>query len=131
MLKDKKSQSWSIDVVLGFIIFMSAFFIAYTMISGNDEVKVDLLKKESLTIIKQVTSEDSKLKLVDNNEIDSEKIEELKAMDYEDLKRRLRADKDFCIYMEDSNGNLVLMNNNYLGIGSPDIDLAGTPCSQR
>ncbi|HLC49823.1 MAG TPA: hypothetical protein VJI97_00160 [Candidatus Nanoarchaeia archaeon] len=131
MLKDKKSQSWSIDVALGFIIFMSAFFIAYTMINSNDDVKVDSLKKQSLTIIKQVTSEDSNLKVVDNNEISDQKLDELKDMDYEDLKRKLRADKDFCIYIEDENGNLVTMNNNYLGIGSPDIDLAGTPCSQR
>jgi hypothetical protein len=127
----KKAQSWSIDVALGFIIFMAAFFIAYSMIASNDDVKIDSLKKESLQIIKQVTSEDSTITLVSNNEIDPQKLDTLKDMDYTDLKRRLRADKDFCIYIEDDYGNIVPMNGNYLGIGSPDIDLAGTPCSQR
>ena len=127
----KKSQSWSIDVALGVIIFMAAFFISFSLINSNDDAKVDSLKKESLAIIKQVTSEDSPLKVVQNNEIDSQKLDDLKGMTYVDLKRKLRADKDFCIYMEDDNGNIIPMNGNYLGIGSPDIDLAGTPCSQN
>src|SRR3989338_2772593 len=98
MPRHKKSQSWSIDVALGVIIFMAAFFIAYSLISGNDDLKIDALKKESLGIIKQVTSEDSNLKVVENNEISGQKLDELKDMDYKDLKRKLRAEREFCIY---------------------------------
>lgn len=131
MEENKKSQTWSIDVALGVIIFMAAFFIAYSLLDSNQGSNAAPLKKESLTIINQVTSEDSLLKVVENNELSDDKMNELKDMSYDELKRKLRAESEFCIYMEDSNGNIIPIDNSYKGIGSPEIIIGGTPCSQR
>ncbi len=131
MLKIKlKAQSWSIDIALGVIIFMAAFFIFYALLNANPNTKASNLKEEASIVIKQITSE-GQIRIIDNNEINISKINELKSLSYEELKRRLRIEGDFCIYLEDEKGNLILINNSYRGIGSPNINLSGTPCSQK
>lgn len=127
----KKSQSWSIDIVLGVVIFMAAFFIFYSLLNADTGAKAQNLKKEASLVTKQVASQEAPLRVVDKNEVNISKLNELKKLSYEDLKRRLRIEGDFCIYLEDNKGNLVLINNSYRGIGSQNINLSGTPCSQK
>lgn len=43
----------------------------------------------------------------------------------------LRIGNDFCIYLEDENGNIVLINDTYRGVGSSNINVSKTPCSQK
>ena len=128
---NQKSQSWSIDIALGVIIFMAAFFIFYTLLNANPNTKANNLKEEASIVIKQVTSEGSLIRVVDGNEINVSKLNELKNISYDELKRMLRIEGDFCIYMEDDKGNLVLINNSYRGIGASSINLSGSPCSQK
>ena len=131
MINIKKSQSLSIDIALGVIIFMAAFFIFYTLLNANPNTKTSNLKEEASIIVKEIASGDSPLGIVDGNEINISKLGDLKNLSYDELKRRLRIEGDFCIYLEDEKGNLVLINNSYRGIGSPNINLSGTPCSQK
>ena len=128
---NSKAQSWSIDIALGVILFMGAFFIFYAMLNVNPNTKLSSLKEEASTVIKQVASEENQLSIVDNNEINVTKASEVKNISYGDLKARLRAEGDFCIYLEDEKGNVMLINDSYKGIGSPSIVISGTPCSQR
>lgn len=126
-----KAQSWSIDIVLGVIIFMAAFFIFYALLNADQSGKAGILKEEASSAIKQVASEEAPIRIIDNNEINISRVHELKNLSYEELKRRLRIESDFCIYFEDEQGRLIVINNSYKGIGSPAINLSGTPCSQR
>ena len=126
-----KAQSWSIDITLGVIIFIAAFFVFYALLNANPDAKARNLQEEASLVIKQIGSEEAPLRIVDNKEINVSRINELKNISYEELKRKLRVEGDFCIYMEDEKGNLVLINNSYKGVGSPDINLSGTPCSQK
>jgi hypothetical protein len=126
-----KSQSWSIDIALGVIIFIAAFFIFYALLGQNPSKKASSLKEEASTVIKQVASEEAPVSIIDNNVVNISKLNQLKNLSYDELKRRLRVEGDFCIYLEDEKGNLILINNSYKGIGSPDINLSGTPCSQK
>lgn len=126
-----KAQSWSIDIALGVVIFMAAFFIFYALLNSSPAEKAGNLKKEASTVIKQVAAEDNPIRIVDNNVVNISKLNQLKNMSYDELKRSLRIEGDFCIYMEDDKGNLVIINNSYKGIGSPNINLSGTPCSQK
>ncbi len=126
-----KAQSWSIDIAIGVIVFVLAFFVFYTLLNANPNARVNELKKEATIIIKQVGSKDSKLSIVDNNEINDTRIGSLKNINYEELKRALRIEGDFCIYLEDDKGDIVLINRSYKGVGSSNIDLGGTPCSQK
>ena len=126
-----KAQSWSIDITLGVIVFIAAFFVFYSLLNSNPNAKAKNLQEEASLIIKQVGSEEAPLRIVDNREINVSRLNELKNMSYDELKRRLRVEGDFCIYFEDEKGNLVVINNSYRGIGSPDINLSGAPCSQK
>ena len=128
---NSKSQSWSIDIALGVIVFMGAFFIFYALLNANPNTKLSDLKEEASTVIKQVASEENKLGIVDGNELNITKAGEVKNLSYDDLKARLRAEGDFCIYVEDEKGNIVPINDSYKGIGSQNIVISGTPCSQR
>ena len=126
-----KAQSWSIDITLGVIIFMAAFFVFYALLNPSPAEKASNLKKDASTVIKQVASEENPMRIVDNNVVNLSKLNDLKNMSYDELKRTFRIEGDFCIYLEDDKGNIVLINNSYKGIGSPSINLSGTPCSQK
>ena len=136
MAEQKKAQSWSIDITLGVFVFIAAIFIVYALLNANQGSKASALKEEASTVIGQVASEDASISIVNNNEIDSAKLKGLKSLQTdspEELKRKLKVEGDFCIYMEDENGNIVLIQDEsggYKGIGSSGIDLGGAPCSQ-
>lgn len=126
-----KAQSWSIDIALGVIVFIVAFFVFYALLNADSNTKAGSLKKEATIVIKQVGSGESLVRIIDNNEINETKAGALKNLNYDELKRELRIEGDFCIYLEDEQGNLVLINQSYKGIGAPNIDIGGAPCSQK
>ena len=127
----KKAQSWSTDIALGVIIFMVAFFIFYALLNANTNTKASNLKEDAYIVVRQITSKDSIIRVVDGNEVNINKLNELKNLSYDDLKRKFRVEGNFCIYFEDDKGNFVIINNSYKGIGAPSINLSGTPCSQK
>ena len=132
MLKIKlKAQSWSIDIALGVIIFMAAFFIFYALLSANPQTKAANLKEEASIIIKQLVSGEPPIRIVDNNNINLSRVNQLKNISYEKSKTRLRGESDFCIYMEDDKGNIVPIESGVYGIGSSKIEIGGVPCTQR
>jgi len=126
-----KAQSWSIDIALGAVIFIGAFFIFYALLNENPNTKASKLKEDATFVIKQATVKGGVIVIVNNDEINVSKVNELKNLSYDEIKRRLRVDSDFCLYLEDDKGYLVLINNSYKGVGASIINLSGTPCSQK
>ena len=110
---------------------MAAFFTVYTLLNSNQNVKLKNLKEQASTIQKQIASGDSQLKITNQNEINISKLNQLKNLSYTDLKSQMGIGGDFCIYLEDDKGNVVIMNNSYKGIGSSNIFISDTPCSQK
>ena len=129
-IRNQKSQSWSIDVIFGIIVFMVAFFVFFIVLSEDPAGKINRLKEEASSIVRQLVSGEE-LRIVDGTEVNVSRASKLKDIQYEELKRRFRVEGDFCIYIEDSKGNIVLINNSYKGIGSPQINISGTLCSQK
>src|SRR3989344_834143 len=121
MVKLKKSQSWSMDVMIAVIVFMGAFLIFYVMINASHNSKNEQLKSDASTVNKIISSQDSKLRIVDKNQINVSRLNELKKMSYDELKRFFRIDGEFCIYLEDEQGNIMTINNTFKGIGTSDI----------
>src|SRR3989344_4169201 len=95
----RKSQAWSVDVILAVVIFMGAFFLYYAIANSGSSSDVTALKADASSIIKQ--------------EINITKVSELKDMNYDELKNQFRVEGNFCIYIEDEKGNLVMINNSY------------------
>ena len=56
--------------------------------------------------------------------IDESKLREIKNINYADLKKSVNAKNDFCIYIEDENGNIILAK------GSPGLSRDGLNCKE-
>ena len=56
------------------------------------------------------------------------KLEQLLGEDYKTIKERIRTEKDFCIFLEDENGDIVYISPGQLGIGSDKIKVSDVPC---
>ena len=130
-MQNRKSQAWSVDVILAVVIFMGSFFIYYALANSGPDSEVAGLKADANSVIKQVSNEGNTLSVVSQQEINITKIGELKNLNYDDLKSQLRVEGYFCIYIEDEKGNLVMINESYRGVGSPNINISGVPCSQK
>ena len=103
--------------------------LQYTFfISGPSDATAEKLQQEAALVIKQVTTKNEELSIVYNNELNATKASYLKNLTYTELKRRLRIEGDFCIFIQDQEGNIISINNSYRGIGSPSIQIDGVPC---
>ena len=128
---NKKSQAWSMDIILATVIFIGAFFLYYTLISSNPAAKTSSLKQDAASIIRQVATDSSDLRVIDNQMLNESRLGGLKNLSYDELKSMFRIEGDFCIYVEDDKGDIVLINNSYRGIGSSNINISGIPCNQK
>ena len=128
---NSKSQSWSIDIILAVVLFMGAFILFYVLLSNNPNAKAKTLKEEAFVVIKEVSSKDANIRIIDNNEVNISRLGHLKNLTYDELKSILRIDSDFCIFFEDENGRIILINNSYTGTGSSNINLSNVPCSKK
>ena len=126
-----KAQSWSLDITLAIIVFIVAFFIVYGLLNESPNTRISAMREEASIILQQIVSSDAPYRIIDSDEVNTSKLNELKNTSYDELRRILRIEGDFCIFMEDDKGYIVLINNSYIGIGSPNIILAGIPCSQK
>lgn len=126
----RKSQTWSADIILAIVVFLGAFFMFYYFVGSNPTAEANALKQEASVVIIQATTKNGTINILDNNTVSVNKFSDLKKIDYDELKSRLRIDGDFCLYLEDEKGNLVLVGNTYKGLGSKGISIAGTPCNQ-
>lgn len=122
-----KAQSWSFDVTLGVIIFLTAFISIFTLINYQQESNAGNVQAESSYLLSQIKAENSPLRIVQDNSINESGLGELASLSYGELKSKAGAKNDFCIYLEDANGNIIPINSS-MGIGSPDINVSGTPC---
>ena len=126
----KKSQSWSIDIILAVVLFMGAFFLFYSILGEDPAASAKNLKDEASLVIRQVSSEGVSVSILDRQQVNISKLNELKNLTYAELKSMLRVEGDFCIYLEHDRGYVVIVNNSYKGVGSPNINISNTPCNE-
>lgn len=64
------------------------------------------------------------ISFANNGVVDQNKLAEIQGMHYEELKKSLKARNDFCVYLEDENGNIILVK------GSGKLDGKGISCME-
>ena len=126
-MSHKKSQTWSIDIMLAVIVFIGAIFVVYSIFSGKGENPTGRLEEDAALVLGNLASDDSEISIVDGVEINEAKLQELLAANYPDLKDKLKSGSDFCIFLEDNEGKIVYISNK-AGIGSDKIQVSGEPC---
>ena len=127
----KRGQSWSFDIALAVVIFILTTITFFAFSNSDNTRKLGVVQSEAHYLLEHAKAENSPFQVVDNQEVDLVKLQQLAVADYDKLKSDSGISNDFCIYFEDDKGNLVLINNSYKGIGSPNIYLGDTPCSQK
>ena len=127
----ERGQVWSVDVLLGVVIFISVILIFYVTINAK--------QKQGLTDLESEVA-DLRIELEQNHEVGfivSDEVDENKLMafsnnvtfDYDELKRKLGIKGEFCLYFEDADGNIILIAGNKTSIGNPAINITPTiPC---
>ncbi len=129
-MQRKRGQTWSIDLVLGVVIFTLVVTVFYTLITKEAQPGTDTLQRDAEMISNKLdagTGTATQYAIIKDRTIDSTKVNNLKDADYQTLKDYLGVDEDFCIYVEDENGNVVPLGDK-IGVGSPDIYVGDLPC---
>ncbi len=133
-MKHPKSQIFSIDTMIATMIFIAAItgLLVYIGLSNESQVIEEITFEAELIPKMLVTTDQGDLSLLTMNKIDANRLAQLAQIPYQQLKDQLGVKYDFCIYFEDSNGNLVdlseIIDLDYVGIGSPEASVAGIPC---
>ena len=129
-----RGQAWSLDLVFGVLIFMLAVGVIYALLMSKDKDTSTPLRIESEVIATKLAT-DPLLAVATDNQLDAAKLSTMTGVDYETLRNEMGVKNEFCIYLEDDQGNLVYIingTNKYTGIGSgsADLNISGTPCGQ-
>jgi len=126
--KRGQGQSWSLDIILAFVIFVLIIGIFYALLSNNRKEKTDDLTLESSTIVSNLDSSNGQntppLTIIDKGNIDDTKAATLYASDYENLKKQLGVKGEFCIYIVDQDGVYQNISGDYV-FGNCTYDTAG------
>ena len=116
------------DVMLAIVIFVGTIFVFYAIFSADQKGASEELEKDASKVLKSVSSEDPNVGIMDGIEVDEAKLEQLLGKDYNIIKEQIRADKDFCIFLEDENGKVIYISPGQPGIGSSKIRISDVPC---
>ncbi len=133
-----RGQVWSIDVLLGVVIFISIILVFYVTIGSNQSRGVETLEADALNL-KTGLEQNHDLGFLQEDIIDEAKLENFineAEINYNKTKEKLGIRGEFCIFFEDENGNLILLQSNKTGIGSTESDdsnkvmISGIPCGE-
>jgi hypothetical protein len=115
--KITKKLNFNIDeITLVLIVAVMAIIIVFYEQGG-----VGTVEAEKITAL---ILDDHDVSFANNGIVDEKKLKEVQNMDYEEFKNLLNAKKDFCVYIEDENGNIILSK------GSSKLNEDGIPCSE-
>jgi len=133
--KRGQGQSWSLDIILAFVVFVLIIGIFYALLSNNKGDKTQDLTLESNTVVSNLDSsngQSSTLTIIDKGSIDDIKLQSLYGSSYSDLKRQFGIRGDFCIYIIDQYGNLVTIDDGSGSqkgsFGNGNFSINGKPC---
>lgn len=99
----KKTRNLGLRINETSIVLIIAVIITAIIINQKNNQPMD----EAGRIIKVILDENS-AKLHHSSVIDQAELETIQGMTYDQLKKYLNVKNDFCLYVEDGNGNIIL-----------------------
>lgn len=124
-----KSQAFSMDIMIAIVVFIGVIFVIYSVFTSDQKSSAEDLEKDASKVLGNIASEDPDVGIVTDIEVDEAKLEQLLGKDYSIIKEQIRAEKDFCIFLEDENGDIIYISPGQPGIGSNKIRISDVPCS--
>ena len=98
-----KKPNFKIDEIA--LVFIVAVVVIIVSIYDKVNQPVSSLEAEKIA---EVILNGNVIGLVNGGKINVIKLQEIQNLEYDDLKRLLNAKRDFCLYIEDENGNIIL-----------------------
>jgi len=120
-LSNKRAQTITLDLIIGVTIFLSTIVLFYYLFS------VDVTKTEEEDAANAVVEGLSGNTYFRDEELDSDEVEALAAMDCSAMKEFFNTNKNICIYATDKGGNLVELNEK-VAAGCPGIKINDVLC---
>ena len=124
----KTSQAWSMDIMIAIVLFIGTIFVFYSVLSAKQSPKTDELQDDASIVLESIVSEDSDIGILNGAEVNETKLEELLGMEYSEIKKKMRVENEFCIFLEDEEGNVIYITQDQPGIGSDEISVSEVPC---
>ena len=126
----KKAQTFSTDAVVAVAMFVIAVIMLYYLSgSATKNKQSEQLQSEAEKLPATLSSQQNLTSVfIQGSKINEQKLREAINMSYDNLKSLFGVKSDFCIYIEDENGNLVPMEGK-VGIGSPLANFSGKSCN--
>jgi len=134
MEKRGRAQSWSLDIILAFVIFVLIIGIFYTLLNSGKGKNTEYLQLEANAIsnnLDQSTGMNSTLSIMQKGTIDKSKLQILFNSSYYPIKNQFGIRGEFCIYIVDQYGKLVAIDTEkgpLNGFGNGNITINGQPC---
>jgi hypothetical protein len=128
-----KGQVWSIDVLLAVVIFVSVILIFYVTMVPRQKPQMKDLEAESEGL-KLELEKNYDVGFLVNDEVNDTRFQAFvknATENYTALKKKLGVKGEFCLFYEDSNGNIVPIDNttdSLVGVGNSSLTIGGDPC---
>ena len=106
MNKMPKSKFKIDEITLVLIVALLAMIISLNN-RVDDSISNQPPEMEAEKIVNIILDEQT-VSFASNGVINEDKLNAIRNMDYHDFKNHLGAKNDFCIYIEDENGNIIL-----------------------
>ncbi len=113
--RKKKFRFYEVALVVMILVF-AVFVLLYDKVSVKQQSEADR--------IANVMVDDHPASLATNGIIDDSKFEEIRNIDYKELKEAIGVKGDFCIYLEDGNGQTIMSK------GSSKLRNDGIECTE-
>lgn len=119
------------DVVLAVVIFgfISVTFTSFALLDQPDVQRLQQNAQKVTTELSQPLSQCGGVSILTDNALDQEGTDCLYQQDYQEIKQQFNIEEDFCMYLEDEDGNIVQVAGKN-GFGSDEVNISGAPCGQ-
>jgi hypothetical protein len=109
---NKKAQTWSVDLVLGVVIFLLIVVIIYSLIASKPSKETQLRDDADKIYLYLNENENNKNipHLINGSTISEDELSELYNTSYEQLKSELGINSDFCIVVISENNAIVTVD---------------------
>jgi hypothetical protein len=123
----KKKFTFNFNAALTLLLIIALLAILKEISSPIGNLESDLAD-EAQVVLNKLTASNSDMSLITSDGITDERVSKLESMEYDYVKGMLGVKSEFCVYVEDIDGNIVKIDNKDKVIGSDKIHINGKPC---
>lgn len=116
----QKAQAWSIDIIIGVVLFLVLLVVVYTLVATSPIGNVELRRNADVIYSKldDTKNSDSTIPaIMSGNIIKKDQIDDLLALEYETLKNSLGITDDFCIVITYTHGGIYNLSGTQTSYG--------------